>query len=629
MAAHNSKRNRRQFKSSKNLRKQDLDIYKTNAPIKPKQAFWRFVKDLFQTKIPALKTHWIIAILATISLPFGYIGTIYAGIHSFGDFLIILDRSSKAGLTARETLMRDAILTGIIFQDHMEGPPARNLPVQASIDSATTTNEKGVFVLKIHDGKPGQRVTITTGNSDWLVVNDWELSAHIPDEKSIDQYQVRLVVARPEDVYQRKLDLVGAPISKLTQQSYDQQRARIMAQPISESEKQKQITELTKQFGEFLAQAEKWTNSTATYHPTIDGEIITKALQEYSAGHFDQVSEILSSEKLIQASNSSLSNDKKLDLVRAWELKLRVSIAQFKITEATEQVTQITKLFPSLPEAWLISGNIKLSLNDNHGTLNDYQTALRLALEQSNLQVVAQAQNNLATFLFQAGNTDVAIAYLNSALKIQRTLAKQNGDDAEIDVASTLSNLANFDFIAGRLDIAESRYNEALNIRIKLEKRRPDLKGKVAAIYVKLAKLKREQNRFHQSEIYFDDALKIGKSILQKDKSHQSEYCKTLLEYADLGIQIEKFEKSQDLLLEALQIERSLISTNRTLYLPLLASTLNALGNANTKMQKYQQAKQNLEELAMIYYELIQTQSNEYLPLLAATQQELRHLMEY
>ncbi|MGN1306345.1 MAG: tetratricopeptide repeat protein, partial [Faecousia sp.] len=172
-------------------------------------------------------------------------------------------------------------------------------------------------------------------------------------------------------------------------------------------------------------------------------------------------------------------------------------------------------------------------------------------------------------------------AAFREALEICRSLAEENPDAYQLDVAATCNNLANLLNNQHHPEAAERLYREALEVYRSLAKENPDAYlPNMATACNNLAILLTNQHRAEEAERLYREALEIRRSLAEENPdAFLPDVAATCNSLANLLKDQHRTEEAERLFREALEIRRSLAEKNPDAFLPDVAATCNNLAN--------------------------------------------------
>ena len=185
-----------------------------------------------------------------------------------------------------------------------------------------------------------------------------------------------------------------------------------------------------------------------------------------------------------------------------------------------------------------------------------YDKAIAVAHNRIAPEKVAELLLDYADFLQNNKQYHLVGTLYEEALTIYRTLAAQNPEAFESDVALALNNLAILHTDTRRLDLAEKEYIEALEIRRRLAQKNPEaFESNVADTLNNLALLHADTRRLDLAEKEYIEALEIRRRLAQKNpEAFESKVANTLYNLALLHKNIQRFDLAIEGLNEALAI---------------------------------------------------------------------------
>ena len=221
---------------------------------------------------------------------------------------------------------------------------------------------------------------------------------------------------------------------------------------------------------------------------------------------------------------------------------------------------------------------------------------------------VADTLNNLALLHKNTQRFDQAEKEYTEALEIRRRLAQKNPEAFESDVAMTLNNLAILHADTQRLDLAEKEYIEALEIYRQLAQKNPEaFESYVAGTLNNLAILHQNTQRLDLAEKEYNEVLEIYRRLARKNpEAFESDVALTLNNLAILHTDTRRLDLAEKEFIEALEIRRRLARENPEAFESDVALTLNNLAILHQNTQRLDSAMEELEEALAIYNRMAQ-----------------------
>ena len=221
---------------------------------------------------------------------------------------------------------------------------------------------------------------------------------------------------------------------------------------------------------------------------------------------------------------------------------------------------------------------------------------------------VAWTLNNLAALHYNTQRLDLAEKEYIEALEIQRRLAQQNPEAFESDVAWALNNLAALHYNTQRLDLAEKEYIEALEIYHRLAQQNPEaFESYVAMTLNNLAILHAYTRRLDWAEKEYTEALEIYRRLAKKNPEVFESYVAwTLNNLADLHADTQQLDLAEKEYIEELEIYRRLAQKNPEAFENNVALTLIGLALLHANTRRFDLAIKELKEALAIYNRMAQ-----------------------
>lgn len=328
-------------------------------------------------------------------------------------------------------------------------------------------------------------------------------------------------------------------------------------------------------------------------------------------------------------------NKKALD-----RIEQQIGEANSMLNKANEDMTAVLKQQGKDAEYLYQLHTIALARFDNEKALFYIETRAELDSTNPSWQFDAG-------YCFQEFNDHVkAKKYYSRALDIYRSLAIDNPQAYEPDLASTLNNLAVLYKNTQQLAESESLYLEALESYRRLAKEKPiyrqlyktkdknkekakDYKPDVARTLNNLALLYSNTQRQAESETMYLEALKIRRQLAEQDPdTYEPGLALTLNNLATLYQNNHRLSESEALQLEAIEIQKRLARVNPQAYEPDLAMTMNNLAVIYSNTQRLAESKALHLEVLEIYRRLAKDNPQTYEPALATTLNNLANLYQ-
>ena len=250
-------------------------------------------------------------------------------------------------------------------------------------------------------------------------------------------------------------------------------------------------------------------------------------------------------------------------------------------------------------------------------------------LTEAALGEVARRGNNLSNRLADLVRHEEALATIEEAVEIYRTLPSSRRDSFRPDLALSLDTLSSCLADLGLWEAALEAIEEAVEIRRELAQSQPDafqsdLAGSLNNLSLRLADLGRRAEALEAIEqavgIYTElvqlrpDAFRPARAISLTSLSNR---------LADLG----RREQGLEAVREAVQIYRDLADSRPDAFRPALAKSLNNLCNRLGILGHREEALETIEEAVGIIRDLSHSRPQAFLPSLATSLNNLSLLL--
>ncbi|OUO98865.1 tetratricopeptide repeat protein [Barnesiella sp. An22] len=316
---------------------------------------------------------------------------------------------------------------------------------------------------------------------------------------------------------------------------------------------------------------------------------LTEAMRLFEAGDNKGANAILN---LDEITRDAEANAARLDAVREIESEtlkaLESNIEEYRL--------KIKTLQNEMERGWVAE------------VITVYDKAIAVAHNRIAPEKVAELLLDYADFLQNNKQYHLVGTLYEEALTIYRTLAAQNPEAFESDVASTLNNLALLHSDTQQLDWAEKEYIEALEIYHRLAQKNPEaFESDVARTLNNLAVLHKNTRRLDLAEKEYNEALEIQRRLAQKNpEAFESDVARTLNNLANLHSDTQQLDLAEKEYTEALEIRRRLAQKNPETFESDVASTLNNLAVLHQNTQRLDLAEKEYIEALEIYHRLAQ-----------------------
>ena len=500
----------------------------------------------------------------------------------------------------------------------MKGPAVVRVPVWAPGVTPTASGNDGVFVLRFPTAQPGEEVSIQAGDKKWAVVNDEALSLRLPNTGGPSKWHLTIVVTRPDERVQRRVELYGLAFRDAAEQQYHKQLDLLKQQlQLTEQARARERERLERSLETALALSKESAKRIAEAKPQEDASVYKKALTLFSQGQAEQALLLLSDEQLEQEDKEL--REKEAQLVSAWQLKAQMLVTKLDFEGAAKAHEAATRKAPGSFDAWFGLAIFNQKRNAFQAARKGYERSLTLAREASNMENIAMTLNNLGVVNHGEHRYPEARQQYEEALKTFRELTLTKRAMYLPDVALTLNNLGNLSRDENRKAEARQQYEEALKLRRELAQTNPSRHlPEVATTLSNLGLLNADENRNADARQQYEEALRLLRELARSNPgAHLPELASTLNSLGILSNSEKRNAEARKQLTEALQLRRELARTNPGVYLQYVAMTLNNLGLVNRAQRRNADARLLFEESLKCFRELPRSTIALYMPYMA------------
>ena len=502
----------------------------------------------------------------------------------------------------------------------MKGPAVVRVPVWAPGVTPTASGNDGVFVLRFPTAQPGEEVSIQAGDKKWAVVNDEALSLRLPNTGGPSKWHLTIVVTRPDERVQRRVELYGLAFRDAAEQQYHKQLDLLKQQlQLTEQARARERERLERSLETALALSKESAKRIAEAKPQEDASVYKKALTLFSQGQAEQALLLLSDEQLEQEDKEL--REKEAQLVSAWQLKAQMLVTKLDFEGAAKAHEAATRKAPGSVDAWFSFANFNSERNNFQAARKGYERALLLAREASAASDVAMTLNNLGILSRVEHRYPEARQQTEEALKLYRELARTNPVVYLPYVAMTLNNLGLLRRRESRHAEARQQFEEALRLRRELARTNPAVYlPDLGRTLISLGVLNTEENRHAEARQQHEEALQLFRELARTDPVvYRNDVALTLNDLGGLSYAENRYVEARQQIEEALKLYRELARTNPVVYLPYVATMLNNLGLLSRRESRHAEARQQYEEALKLRRELARTNPAVYLPYVAMT----------
>mgnify|MGYP000924952188 CR=1 FL=1 len=307
-----------------------------------------------------------------------------------------------------------------------------------------------------------------------------------------------------------------------------------------------------------------------------------------------------------------------IPLGHSWLRGLGVAVARRLETLAGDEPAQRAQALNNLANRLSEAGRRDEALETAQQVAGLYQK-LAEANEAAYTPDLAMSLSNLAIRLSEAGRRNEALETAQEAVDLRRALAEANEVAYTPDLTMSLNNLATFLAEAGRRDEALEVAQQATGLYQKLAEANadaytPDLAVSLNNLAGHLAEAGRRDEALQ--------AAQQAKSLYQKlAEANADAYTPDLaMSLNNLAIRLAeagRWDEALQAAQEAVDLRRALAEANADAYTPDLAGSLNNLANRLAKIDRYDEALQAAQKAVDLYQRLAEVNAAAYTPDLA------------
>ena len=307
-----------------------------------------------------------------------------------------------------------------------------------------------------------------------------------------------------------------------------------------------------------------------------------------------------------------------IPLGHSWLRGLGVAVARRLETLAGDEPAQRAQALNNLANRLSEAGRRDEALETAQQVAGLYQK-LAEANEAAYTPDLAMSLSNLAIRLSEAGRRNEALETAQEAVDLRRALAEANEVAYTPDLTMSLNNLATFLAEAGRRDEALEVAQQATGLYQKLAEANadaytPDLAVSLNNLAGHLAEAGRRDEALQ--------AAQQAKSLYQKlAEANADAYTPDLaMSLNNLAIRLAeagRWDEALQAAQEAVDLRRALAEANADAYTPDLAVSLNNLANRLSEAGRWDEALQAAQEATSIYRNLARDNEAAYTPDLA------------
>jgi tetratricopeptide (TPR) repeat protein len=232
---------------------------------------------------------------------------------------------------------------------------------------------------------------------------------------------------------------------------------------------------------------------------------------------------------------------------------------------------------------------------------------------------LARSWNNLSLRQSEMGQRDAALASIEEAVRLYRSLAKVNPDAFLPDLAMSLNNQANRQSEMGQRAEALASITESVRLYRWLAEAKPDaFLPYLAGSLNNQANLQSEMGQRAQALTSIEESVDYYRSLAQSNPDAflpgfgTSLHSQAYLE-SEMGQRIEALASIE----VAVRIRRALAQSNPDAFIPDLAGSLISQATRYTAMRQPAEALTSIAEAVCLYRGLVETNPDAFLPDLA------------
>jgi tetratricopeptide (TPR) repeat protein len=505
-------------------------------------------------------------------------------------FLVLL----AAGLKAQHTVR-------ILVLNHSINPPKSEKGVIITPltggGNAGSTNDAGIFDIKLSTAKPGDRLDLIVNKLDYQILGPDPRIFNYAVPNNPSEY-VRIAIIKTSDFNASKADFEVAIEKRIKQATSKLDRVIDSLQKAVNDDVRTALAKTIKIQSDEINELRKNKEELATRFAQVDleqaSEFARLALKKFKEEGDVKVALAMMPEDKLDAfwSNVLLHEEKvtkaKAQGVENYMLRARLLIANLQFSSAYESYLKaIDKDSTDIDNLWEVARFFNKQREFQQAT-KLYEKILNLNISELEKGVLL---NNLIGLYAVMGKNMEAEQAIVQALDLLQKLSAQNPIYQEY-LAMVLENKGRFNASNLKISEAEQAYQEALRINRNLSTHNPAFLVNLAATLFNLGDFYYTLKNYKNAEHAFLEALSIRRN-LKTTTAYDSEHGLALTLYG-LGsyyTNTKQLNKAESALKESSEIFVNLSAKNPAAYKHYEAGSISSLGDCFRLKKEFDQAK--------------------------------------
>jgi hypothetical protein len=490
----------------------------------------------------------------------------------------------------------DAALRGVVVRDHEHGAPMAGVELTAPGANPFTTGNDGQFLLAFPHGHPGQDVSVRVSRAGWEVINAELLDRPLPEAASTHAFEI--IVCVGADREQRRMEFYRLKGNQAVEQTY---RIKLAELEGTHAATVQERDRLLRERDDAHKQVDEWARQAAQRKPDEVGGTYKAAFRLFVDGKTDAALQLLSDERLQQEVDQTQTQLQRA--AEGWMLKGQLLTTKFDYQGAGRAYDRAVVAAPGSAKAWQAYALFHHQQKHFAQARQGYEKMLILARQGSDRAWIAWTLKHLGILSANEQRNTEARSEFEDALALYRSLASQNPDVYQPDVARMLSNLGVLNAHEGRNAEARKNFEEVLALFRSLAVQKPDLyRADLASMLNNFGVLNRDENRNADARKALEEALAIRRELAaQNPDVYRPDLAQTFNNLGVLNRNENRNADARQAYEAALAIYRALAIQNPDGYRYNVAGTLDDLGNLNRDEHRNADARKAYEEALAIF----------------------------
>lgn len=332
--------------------------------------------------------------------------------------------------------------------------------------SDRVSDKFGRFQLTFIKRRPGDEVQLVYSYEKWELVNNWSLPYVLRSQ--MPPPELNLVLSPPDEVAKKRETYYAAPAVRKYEAEFKKGAATAEQARVTGRISQQEYVERTKRLEEERDQKIEVAKETARQLTVVpvksQGKDYRRAVEAFGNGNVDDALQIMRSPSFgkIAANTSAMP-------AAPWIFRSQLEELSGDRQAAEASLRKAAALESGAPRVALSYGQFQARANRTDLARTQFEQALKVAKQNSNNFVAAQALGGLGK-LSQSQN-DLALSrdQLTQSLELWKLMAKHGKFDASRYIADLYDELGTTELKANRPKDALVNYGQALQIYKKLD----------------------------------------------------------------------------------------------------------------------------------------------------------------